>query len=138
METSDVTFTLNATNSATLEIIKVTKNGEKYSKKSMQTIKYKQGSEDPATSKKAVTLEVKDGVSYYVSVKATNIKKTTVDPRTYYNVSYAVESLEACALAMPDSLSFGQYDTDVLADTSLDPASDKLFGETGNGLLASL
>ena len=44
----------------------------------------------------------------------------------------------ADSLAMPDSLSIGQYDTDVLADTSLDPASDKLFGESGNGLLASL
>ena len=44
----------------------------------------------------------------------------------------------ASALAMPDSLSFGQYDTDILAGTCLDSASDKLLGETGAGLLASL
>ena len=48
----------------------------------------------------------------------------------------------ADSLTMPDSLSFGQYDTDVLADASadayLDSASDKLLGESGTGLLASL
>ena len=44
----------------------------------------------------------------------------------------------ADSLAMPDGLSFGQYDTDVLAGTYLDSASDKLFGESGAGLLASL
>ena len=84
-------------------------------------------------------------------MKATNIKKTTVDPRTYYNVSYEIASKGissalampetdalASALTMPDSLSFGQYDTDVLAGTCLDSASDKLLGETGAGLLASL
>ena len=160
-ETSDVTFTLTATNDATLEIYKVTEKDGKYTKKSLQTVKYKAGS-DPASSKKPVTLEVKDGVSYYVSVKATNIKKTTVDPRTYYDVTYAVASEEESALsmpetasvasalsmpetdsladslAMPDSLSLDQYDTDVLAGIYLDSASDKLLGESGNGFLASL
>ena len=125
-QTSKVMFTLSATGDATLEIIKVMQNGEKYTKKSLQTVKYKAGS-DPASSKKAVTLEVKDGVSYYVSVKATNTKKTSVDPKTYYNVSYALEPVEAAALSMPetsdalamtDSLSFGQYDVDALADAS--------------------
>ena len=149
-ETSDVTFTLDATNDATLEIFKVTKNGEKYSKKSIQTVKYKSGG-DAVSSKKPVTLEVKDGVSYYVSVKATNTRKTTVDPRTYYNVSYdiAPEGISsalampetdalASALTMPDGLNLGQYNTDVLAGSYLDSASDKLFGESGTGLLASL
>ena len=147
-ETSDVTFTLSATNDATLEIFKVTEKDGKYSKKSLQTVKYKSGG-DAVSSKKPVTLEVKDGVSYYVSVKATNIKKTTVDPRTYYNVSYDIASKGissalampetdalASALSMPDSLSLGQYDTDVLAGSYLDSASDKLFGETNTGLLA--
>ena len=145
-ETSDVTFTLDATNDATLEIIKVTKNGEKY----IQTVKYKSGGA-AVSSKKPVTLEVGDGVSYYVSVKATNTRKTTVDPRTYYNVSYDIASKGissalampetdalADSLTMPDSLSFGQYDTDVLAGTCLGSASDKILGETNTGLLASL
>ena len=35
-------------------------------------------------------------------------------------------------------LSLGQYDPDVLAGTCLDPASDRLLGETNGGLLASL
>ena len=127
-KTVDVTFSLLATNDATLEVIQVTKKGEdKYTKKSLQTIKYKQGSEDPAESKKAVTLEARDGVSYYVSVKATNIRKTSVDPKTYYNVTYAVDSHEGAALTMPetsdalamtDALNFGNYATDTLADAS--------------------
>ena len=149
-QTSDVTFTLAATNDATLEIIQLTEKNGKYTKKSLQTVKYKTGG-DAVSSKKPVTLEVKDGVSYCVSVKATNIKKTTVDPRTYYNVSYAVASKDVSALsmpetdsladslAMPDSLSFGQNGTaDELAGTCLDPAADKLLGESGSGLLASL
>ncbi len=131
-QTSKVAFTLSATNDATLEIIKVTQNGEKYTKKSLQTVKYKAGN-GPATSKKTVSLEVKDGVSYYVSVKATNVKNTKVDPKTYYNVSYSVESSEASALAMPetsealamtDSLSFGSYDTDALASASASSLTD--------------
>ena len=130
--TLDVTFSLSATNDATLEIIKVTQKGEKNSKKSLQTIKFKAGN-DPATSKRPLTLEVKDGVSYYVSVKATNVKKTSVDPRTYYNVSYAVVQKETSALAMPetddlamlDSLSFGQYAaSDALADASAASLAD--------------
>ena len=130
--TTKLTFSLSATNDATLEIFKVTQSGAKYSRKSLQTVKYKAGSEDAATAK--VHLEVKDGVSYYVSVKATNVKKTTVDPRTYYNVSYEVVPKDACALAMQetsdalamtDSLSFGQYaSADALANASASSLAD--------------
>ena len=45
----------------------------------------------------------------------------------------------ADSLAITDSLSIGQYDTaDVLAGTCLNPTADKLLGESGTGLLASL
>ena len=129
--TADVTFSLSATNDATLEIVKVTQSGTKYTQKSVKTAKYKAGS-DAATAK--VHLEVKDNVSYYVSVKATNVKKTSVDPRTYYDVSYEVVPKDGAALAMPetsdalamtDSLSFGQYaDADVLANASASTLAD--------------
>jgi hypothetical protein len=65
----------------------------------------------------------------------------------YYNITAAMpSSAHGSALAMPekdalgisDVLSSGQYDSDVLAGSCLDSASDKLFGESGNGLLASL
>ncbi len=124
--TADVTFSLTATNDATLEIVKVTQSGTKYTKKLLQTVKYKQGS-DTATSKKAVHLEIKDGVSYYVSVKTANTKKASVDPRTYYNVTYAMDSYETAALAMletsdalamTDRLSFGQYEAGALPDAT--------------------
>ena len=139
---ADVKFSLTATGDATLEVFKVTKKGEeKYTKKSLQTLKLKVGeeAESTATATKSVTLKYEADVSYYVSVKATNIKKAA-DPRAYYNVTYAVVSEEvpaptpampetdsvASALAMPetdslgmtDSLSFGQYGVDILADAS--------------------
>ena len=88
--------------------------------------------------------------TYYFSVKSTNAKKGGSS-----DYSVAINSMEAYAsaadalampetdaladsLAMPDGLSFGQYDTDVLAGSYLDSASNKLFGESGAGLLASL
>ena len=129
------------------KVIQVTKKGEdKYTKKSLQTIKYKQGGEDPATSKKSVTLEARDGVEYYVSVKATNIKKTSVDPKTYYNVTYAIDTHEAASLTMPetsdilamtDSLSLGNYTEDTLATASMSSFVD-LNGSTSLPPLATL
>ena len=129
-QSADVTFTVTATADVTFEVIQVTQNGGNYTKKSLQTVKYKAG-DDNATSKKPVHLERKDGVSYYLSVKATNTKQTSVDPRAYYNVSYVVEAHESCALAMPetdnwgisDALSFASSCSDLLADGS---AFDKL------------
>ena len=125
-QSAGVTFTLSATGDATLEILQLTMKNGKYTKKSLQTVKFKAG-EDKVTSKKPVTLEVKDGVSYYVSIKATNTKKTAVDPRTYYNVSYVVETKDACGLAMTeasdtlnltDAMSFAPPDSDLLANAS--------------------
>ena len=98
------------------------------------------------------TLEIKeatsDDVKYFVSMQSTGAKKGA---EVFYNVTLGLTPPpDASALAMPetdshadslgmtDALSLGQYDTDVLAGTYLDPASDKLFGESGNGLLASL
>ena len=104
------------------------------------------GGEDPATSKKSVTLEARDGVEYYVSVKATNIKKTSVDPKTYYNVTYAIDTHEAASLAMPetsdilamtDSLSLGNYTEDTLATASMSSLVD-LNGSTSLPPLAPL
>ncbi|MBO7659873.1 MAG: hypothetical protein J6T65_11290, partial [Clostridia bacterium] len=136
---ANVTFSLTATGDATLEVFKVTKKGEdKYTKKSIQTLKLKVGDDEEKTeqARKTVTLEYKDDAFYYISVKATNTKKM---PMVYYNVSYTIESMgEASALSMPetasaasalampetnslgisDALSFGGYDADVLADAS--------------------
>ncbi|MBR4255172.1 MAG: AIDA repeat-containing protein [Lentisphaeria bacterium] len=125
-QTVDVTFSLLATNDATLEVIQVKKNGATCTKKSLQTVKYKSGGE-AALSKKSVTLEFRDDVEYYVSVKATNTKKAAADPRTFYNVTYAANSHESCALAMPeprdslaltDALDFGRDGTGDLASAS--------------------
>ena len=101
---ADVTFSITATGDATLEIIQLTRKGETYTKKILQTTKLKVGDkeEQTAAAKKAVHFECTDGIEYCISVKATNTKKTTVDPRVYYNVSYIMDSTEpACALDMP-------------------------------------
>ena len=146
--TTKLTFSLSATNDATLEIFKVTQSGAKYSRKSLQTVKYKAGSDVPATSKKPLTLEVKDGVSYYVSVKATNVKNTKSDPRTYYNVFYSIGAMEvssalamtetADSLAMTDSLSFGQYADASGIGALAGLASQEFFRESETGILAGL
>ena len=135
---ANVKFLLTATGDATLEVFKVTQKGEdKYTKKSLQTLKLKVGDEAEKTeeARKTVTLEYQDDVFYYVSVKATNTKKM---PMVYYNVSYTIESSEASALTMPetsdslgisDALNFGDYGTDALADafaSSLAELDDKL------------
>jgi hypothetical protein len=85
---------------------------------------------------------------YYLAVTSTNAKKAG---NAYYNVTLLETDItdsagDASALTMPetdslalsDRLNLGQYDSDVLAGNYLDSAADKLFGETGNGLLASL
>ena len=151
-QTSDVTFTLTATGDATLEVLKVTKKGEKYTKKTLQTLKLKVGDQEEKTetAKKAVTLEYDENVTYYLSVKATNTKKTL---QTFYELSYVTSSKDpaaiadalampetaavADALAMPetelassdslgisDALSFGGYDTDALASASASALTD--------------
>ena len=110
----------------------------------------------------ATTKELQLGPGeYFFSVESTNAKKggdasysvrasTFVDSDLLKAALTAPEAeapalgfAETCAgsasgLAMPDELSFSQCDTDVLAGTCPDPASDKLFGETGGGLLAAL
>ena len=87
---------------------------------------------------------VPDDLRYFVSMQATDTKKS---PEVYYNVmsfptavsvADALALPEADALGISDGLSLGQYDSDVLAGSCLDTASDKLFGESGNGLLTSL
>lgn len=154
------TFKVTATDAAKLVVYQLTynKKGEVSGAKAVQTVTLKKnaaGLFETPTNTKACTF--KQPGDYYISVQATAKKKET----TYYNVSLVSTDIAApllvnqsaqnmCALTgsetdlladslvMSDSLSFGQYDTDVLAGTYLGSASDKLFSETGNGLLASL
>ncbi len=130
--TADVTFTLTATGDATLEVIQLTKKGETYAKKTLQTVKLKIGGEAKQTveAKKAVHLECRDGIEYYVSVKATNTKKA-VDPKVYYDVSYSMATEAPGALAMPDVSSVLQQD-DPLAGTT---KQLEMFADASAGFL---
>ena len=84
-----------------------------------------------ATLKKDVKLSTtNDDLRYFVSMEAADTKKS---PEVYYNVmSFPTAVSVADALAMPetaalgisDVLSFGQYDTDVLADASASALAD--------------
>ena len=142
--------------SAKFTVYKLTFKSGKWTKKSLATLTLKntKGAVDgyaSASDGRTVEIEKKtdDATRYFVSMQSVDAKK---GKEVYYNISAGMPSgssdsalampetdVPADGLAMPDSLSFGQYDTaDALAGTCLDPASDKLFGESGNGLLASL
>ena len=127
---ADVSFLITATGDATLEIIQLTRKGETYTKKILQTTKLMVGDEEEQTAaaKKAVHFECTDGIEYCISVKATNTKKTTVDPRVYYNVSYIMDSTgPACALDMPKAADASDgFDSPV--DAGLLPQDDLLAG----------
>ena len=139
-------FKIDTTGKAKFTVYSMTRKNGKWTQKVLgsQTISDVNGAKG-ATLKKDVKLSTtNDDLRYFVSMQATDTKKS---PEVYYNVmSFLTAVSVADALAMPetdslgisDSLSLGQYDTDVLAGTYLDSASDKLFGESGNGLLASL
>ena len=140
-KSSDVLFTINATDNVTLEVLKVTLKNGKYTKKSLGSVKYK--ADSGKTAGMILHLDIRNDITYYVSVKATNVKKTNANPRAYYNVSYIVGSSDAASLAMPedpgsglnsqDDLGFGQYaSSDTLADAS---AGFQPFEE--NSLLSS-
>ena len=79
----------------------------------------------------AITL---DEGEYYVSVTAKSTKATNKGNAFYNVTAITLFTSPASSLSMPE--------TDVLASASvdayLDSAADKLFGESGNGLLASL
>jgi len=119
-QSADVLFSFTATGDATLEIIQLTEKKGKYSIKTLQTTKLKLGKgekEGTATANKSVRLEVGDNVTYYVAVTAANAKKAA-DPRTYYDVSYTVDSKKVSALDLPKSASVADAVTDTYAGPS--------------------
>ena len=85
------------------------------------------------------------GGEFFLGVTSTNAKKGSA---AYYNVDVVkVYGQYSSSLAMPetsdelamtDSLSFGQYDTDVLADPSLAFISERITAEPEKGILAGL
>ena len=88
-----------------------------------------------------------DAGEYYVSVTAKSTKATNKGSAFYSVTATALFVAPASALDMPESsdslamtdeLSFRQYEADMLAGSYLDTTSDKLFGESNGGLLASL
>ena len=155
-ETGDCTFTVDTWGtekaSAKFTVYQLTFKKGKWTKKSLATLTLKntEGAADgyaSASDGKTVRITEKtdeDTTRYFVSMQSVDAKK---GKEVYYNITAAMPfEANGSALAMPekdalgisDVLSLGQYDTDVLAGTYLDSASDKLFGESGNGLLASL
>ena len=95
-------------------------------------------------SKTAKDMQISSlGAGEYYTSMAAKTTKATDKGSMFYNVTVSLDILVSSALAMPetdvlasaltipDSLSLGQYDTDALAGSHLDSASDKLFGESG-------
>ena len=130
------------------------KNGEVTGTKAIQTVTLKLNKttgqyEMPVNTK---ACEFKEAGDYYLSVQSTNAKK---GGNAYYNVTLidtsitpptpvAVDSLDMdsfsaadTGLNTQDTLSFGQYDADVLADASASALAD-LDGKSAWQNLASL
>ena len=156
----DVTFTIETTGTGTGTFAVWRNNAARKKLEALGKVEIKA---DQKTG--TLTLSgLKSGEEYYISMTAKSTK-ANASGSVFYNVMAIAElsGSESSALAMPetasvasalsmpetdsladslamsaDSLNLGQYDTDALAGTSLDPASDKLLGETGSGLLASL
>lgn len=147
-----VSLKVTATDAISLVVYGLQKNG---TLKALKTVKSKNNIAELTDFE--LKAKSAPGGQFYVGVLSTNAKKGS---KAYYNVDVVSVSdpknealltapetdSVASALAMPetdalgisDVLSLGLYDSDVLAGSYLDSASDKLFGETGNGLLASL
>ena len=156
-ETGDCTFTVDTWGtekaSAKFTVYQLTFKKGKWTKKSLATLTLKNTEEAAdgyasASDGKTVRITEKtneETTRYFVSMQSVDAKK---GKEVYYNITATMPSeANGSALAMPetsdslgmtDALSFGQFDADVLAGAYLDSTADKLFGESGNGLLASL
>ena len=145
--------------SSKFTIYKLTRKSEKdkWTKKSLGTITVKNTPVDPTDkyasgsgSKENVIIDVTtgDNVKYYVSMQSVDAKK---GKEVYYNAFVTIPSTsEASSLSMPeaelassnlfgtqDAMSFGGYvTTDASLATSLDIASERVFEESGKGILA--
>jgi len=128
-----LSFTLQATDATKFTVWRLIEGTDKkgnttYTQKALQatTLKKAKGATLYEAETKALLLEAG---TYYVSMESTNASK---GGRAYYNVAvgddsrfYVIEP--ASALEMPET-----------AAAYADSVQDKLFGETGSGLLASL
>ena len=117
-----VTFKVTATDAVNFAVYGLQDNGKL---KELKSLKLKNSTEEGGTL--AYTFREKDGSAFFVGVTSANAKKGSA---AYYNVQVLPEASPGSrtdGLAMPessdslgisDSLSFGQYGADVLADAS--------------------
>ena len=132
-EQGKLSFTVTATEGATFEVWTLA-NGKM---KSLGKAKLKLEQDETVCTGTVSNLSLEVGTEYYVSMTAANTTANTKGS-VFYNVSATLTPQNASSLAMPetssaasslsapeadilgisDALSFGQYDTDVLADIS--------------------
>ena len=149
-----LSFTIRATDAAKFVIYRLTekvgKNGTvSYSRKTLQTTTLKKDKQNQLYTVNTKALKLSAG-EYYISVQSTNAKK---GGNAYYSVNlneaycqFTEDTLKstlpdakvADALTQPDDLSFGQYCEDAPLATLSDFTSERIFGESGKGILASL
>ena len=127
----NLSFTLNFTGDATFTVYK---KGEKKGKEVLETIQTTKLS--LAKDGGIKTTDLLSGLNageYYISMGAKNTKPNDKGC-VFYNVTATLDTSVASALSMPEM--------DVLMGASMDAyletATDKLFDESNNGLLASL
>ena len=116
-------FTIDTSGKAKFTVYSIAPaKGDKRTQKSLLTQTIKKATSGDGEKTKEVAL--KTGETYYVSMQSTGAKK---GDEVYYNITANLSGAQpASSLAMPetdnlansDALSFGGYDTDVLADAS--------------------
>jgi len=140
-EQGKLSFTVTATEGATFEVWALA-NGKM---KSLGKAKLKLDQDETVCTGTVSNLSLEVGTEYYVSMTAA---KTTANAKgsVFYNVTATLTPQNASSLSMPeassaasalsmpetdsdnlgisDALSFGSYDTDVLADTSASALAD--------------
>ena len=145
-EKGKLSFTVTATEGATFEVWTLA-NGKM---KSLGKTKLKLGKNTTTCTGTVSNLLLDVGTEYYVSMTAA---KTTANTKgsVFYNVSATLTPQNASSLTMPETASVASalaMPETVSAASALempmasaayaDSVQDKLFGETGTGLLASL
>ena len=143
----NLSFNLKTSGNATFAVYKKGKDKKgNDTLETIQTTKLTLAKGESIVEKTTDALLGLEAGEYYISMTAKSTKSNNTGS-VFYNVTATLEPSLGDALAMPetsdslgisDALSFSQYDTDVLACSSIDLASQRIFEENGKGILASL
>ena len=130
----NLSFTLKATGDATFTVYRKGVNKGREVLETIQTTKLSLAKDGGV--KDTAELFNLDAGDYYISMAAKNTKATDKGS-VFYNVTATLDASVSSALEMPMAAA-AYADSPMAAAAYADSVQDKLFGETGKGMLASL